>query len=326
MDNLSAFIHFAPILKSVIWGGDKIATLKKIPDAPSNVGECWEVSAVPGAASVIDRGPLAGIDLISLAEMCPRELLGEGVIRRNNGNTSFPLLIKLIDAQGDLSVQVHPDDRLAAELGNDARGKAEMWHILHTDRDAKIYLGLNAPFSPEDYQESIADKSIMEHVNAYTPRPGDSFTIPAGRIHAIGAGNLLLEVQQSSDTTFRIYDYDRRDKDGKPRQLHTDLAKRAINFDDCIPGNCAPTQPAPDGTLASCQFFDVKRIELSEVPCRLADSTDSFLIVTSIGGDAILHCGGETVSIPVGDSILIPAQYAPAVTATGSATIILIHA
>ena len=220
-------IHFAPYLKSVIWGGERIAPYKGILTDQSSIGESWELSAVPGHVSVVDRGPFAGKSLTDLIAGYKEDLVGREIYRRFG--TAFPLLIKFIDARADLSVQVHPDDELAARRHH-CPGKTEMWHVIETAPDAKIYVGLKDRLTPDDYERRVADNTIMDVIDAYASRPGDTFFLPAGRIHAIGAGNLLAEIQETSDITYRIYDYDRRDKDGKPRELHTAEARDAIDY------------------------------------------------------------------------------------------------
>lgn len=326
MDSLYPLLQFAPVLKTVIWGGDKIARLKNLTNAPSLLGESWEVSAVPGSETVVDRGPLAGYNLAELTTRYGVELLGKGVIERNHGYTKFPLLVKIIDARGDLSIQVHPDDRLAAELASGQCGKTEMWHILHSDPGAEIHIGLNGPLTPEEYEKAVADHSIMAHVNSFPSVPGDIFFIPPGRIHAIGAGNLLIEIQQSCDITYRIYDYGRRDKDGNPRELHTELAKRAINFADNIPAACAPTRPAADGTMARCSCFDVRLQQTDTTPRPLARDDDSFLIVTVVSGQATLFAGGLKTELSTCETALVPACYASEAKVAGNGRIIVTRA
>ena len=191
-------LHFAPYLKSVIWGGERIAPFKGIATDQTCIGESWEISAVPGHVSVVDRGPLKGKKLTELINEYDAELVGEAIYRQFGVN--FPLLIKLIDACDDLSVQVHPDDALAQKRHH-CPGKTEMWHVIDTAPGAKIYVGLKEKTTPEDYERRVADNSIMDVIAAYDSAPGDTFFLPAGRIHAIGAGKLLAELQETSDIT-----------------------------------------------------------------------------------------------------------------------------
>ncbi|MCI9285824.1 MAG: mannose-6-phosphate isomerase [Muribaculaceae bacterium] len=295
--------HFAPYLKTVIWGGDRIAPFKRIHSAPQGVGESWEISAVPGHVSVVDRGPYEGKTLSELVEMFGAELMGHRNFR-TYGN-SFPLLIKLIDARDDLSVQVHPDDALAMER-HGCPGKTEMWHIIDTAPGARIYAGLREKITPKEYELRVADNTLMDVIDCYESAPGDTFFLPAGRIHAIGAGNLLAEIQQTSDITYRIYDYDRRDKDGNPRELHTEQARDAIDY------TVYPTyksEPADD-ILAECKYFIVRLLEAKAGQnCPIVRSRDSFTIVICTEGEGAVLDTSAMTSFPIrrGDTLLFPA-------------------
>lgn len=274
-------LHFAPFLKSVIWGGDRIAPYKGITTDQDSIGESWEISAVPGHVSVVDRGPHAGKALDDLIAEHGAELVGEEIYRRFGKN--FPLLIKIIDARADLSVQVHPDDALA-EKRHHCPGKTEMWNIIETAPDAKIYVGLKDSITPDEYERRVADNSIMDVIASYNSAPGDTFFLPAGRIHAIGAGNLLAEIQETSDITYRIYDYDRRDKDGKPRQLHTAEARDAIDY-----SVHSDYRSKPEGSLlADCSHFIVRNFEFGETSSAIGLPRDreSFTILMCLKGEA----------------------------------------
>ena len=209
---------FTPYLKSVIWGGERIAALKNIETDLTDIGESWEISGVQGNETVVSEGADKGLKLSELIAKYGARLVGEDVYARYG--TEFPLLVKIIDARRDLSVQVHPDDKLAAQRHGCA-GKTEMWYILATEPDAKIYAGLSRQLDPETYRRDVENKTIMNDITAHDSHPGDIFFLPAGRVHAIGAGNLLLEIQQPRDITYRIYEYDRRDANGNPRMLKT---------------------------------------------------------------------------------------------------------
>ncbi|MDE6394408.1 MAG: class I mannose-6-phosphate isomerase, partial [Duncaniella sp.] len=279
---LSQPIHFTPYLKSVIWGGERIAPFKGIETDKHQIGESWEISSVPGHISVVDRGPFAGKTLTELIETYGADLIGSDNYQRFG--STFPLLIKVIDAKTDLSVQVHPDDTIAQKRHN-SFGKTELWHIIDVHNDAKIYTGLKTAITPEEYEYRVANHTIMDVIATYDSAPGSTFFLPAGRIHAIGAGNLLAEIQQTSDITYRIYDYDRRDKDGKPRELHTEQARDAIDF------TVYPDYEShPDGSLlAECEYFDVRRITLegSEKEATPVErQRDSFTIIMCLGGEA----------------------------------------
>ncbi len=312
--------HFAPYLKTVIWGGERIAPFKGIKTHQTSIGESWEISAVPDHVSVVDSGPCEGMTLTDLVEKYGPELMGE----RNYQlyAPSFPLLIKLIDAREDLSVQVHPDDALAWKHHRCA-GKTEMWNVIDTDPGARIYAGLSRKITPAEYERRVADNTIMDVVAGYESAPGDTFFLPAGRIHAIGAGNLLAEIQQTSDITYRIYDYGRRDSEGNQRELHTSQAREAIDY------NVYPDyRSTPQGNvLASCKYFDVRRLD---VPAGKTISIDypreSFTIVMCIAGEgAILDAEAMTVfPIRRGRTLLFPATM-QALRAIGPVSILSIQ-
>ena len=249
-------IKFTPILKSVIWGGEKIAALKHIETSRTDIGESWEISGVPGHETEVAEGQDKGLTLSQLIDKYRERLVGADVWQRFG--TSFPLLVKIIDARSDLSVQVHPDDALAKERHNCA-GKTEMWYILDTEPGAQIYAGICRELNPEKYAEAVASNTIMDYIQAHDSHSGDVFFLPAGRVHAIGAGNLLLEIQQTSDITYRIYDYDRRDAQGNPRELHTRLAADAIDY-TIYPDYKSAPKPLGDNlkSLASSRYFDVR--------------------------------------------------------------------
>lgn len=319
-------LHFAPYLKSVIWGGDRIAPFKGISTDLANVGESWEISSVEGHVSVVDQGPLAGMTLTQLIEKFGADLVGADIYERFG--TEFPLLIKLIDARQDLSVQVHPDDRLAAER-HGCKGKTEMWHIIETSPGALIHVGLSERITPAEYERRVADDTIMDVVASYPSQPGDTFFLPAGRIHAIGAGNLLAEIQQTSDITYRIYDFGRTDKDGNPRELHTEQARDAIDY------TVYPTYKSePAGSLlAECAYFTVDRLDPGSEPVRMPSRRPSFAIAVGLSGCAQLEgpsgpdgAPAWTCTLPQGHTLLVPAVSAGEVYAKGPASLLWVNA
>lgn len=305
--NLSEPLHFAPYLKSVIWGGEQIAPYKGIETSQHEIGESWEISGVPGHVSVVDRGPLKGKTLSELIDIYGADLVGADVYKKYG--KEFPLLIKIIDAKADLSVQVHPDDELAHKRHN-CPGKTEMWYIMKTAPGAKIYAGLKEKITPDEYERRVADNSIMDVIAAYDSAPGDVFFLPAGRIHAIGAGNLLAEIQETSDITYRIYDYDRRGADGKPRELHTEQARDAIDYTVYPDYRNAPVSSSEkEVDLVNCSHFDVRRILLDGISEQQMNHTRrSFMIVMCLEGSAALsYSDGKTVEITRGETLLFPA-------------------
>lgn len=298
-------IKFKPYLKTVIWGGDKICKYKGIEQTEPNIGESWEISAVPGHESVVTEGEYKDRSITDLISEFGNEVIGKNVAEKYSGK--FPLLIKFIDANDNLSVQVHPDDKLAKER-HDSLGKTEMWYIIQADDNAKIYAGLKIRMTPKDYEKKVADNTFMETIAEHESHPGDVFFLPAGRVHAIGAGNLLAEIQESSDITYRIYDYNRKDKNGNTRELHTELAKDAIDYK--LYDNLK--QPVPedsdkDRNLVSCEHFNVNKIN-SEGIKSIEATEGSFTILMGIDGDVKVICEeGETL-LEKGNTILIPAS------------------
>ena len=297
-------IRFVPYLKTVIWGGDRICRYKGIEQTESKIGESWEISEVPGHESVVAEGPYKGMSLTELIECFGPELLGKDVFDRYEGR--FPLLIKLIDANDNLSVQVHPDDNLARER-HDSLGKTEMWYIIKADEGAKIYSGLNRELTPEEYVRMVEENSIEEALAVHDSHAGDVFFLPAGRVHAIGAGNLLAEIQESSDITYRIYDYDRRDAEGNARELHTEHAKDAIDYTFHEEYRSAPADPSvADAVIAECGHFKVDRL-LLEGEMALSHDDSSFTVVMCLEGEAALEYEGGSMAMKAGETVLAPA-------------------
>lgn len=295
---------FQPILKQTIWGGRRIASFKNLEDAPDSVGESWEISGVAGNESIVVGGPDYGLTLTQLIERHGAAITGEANYRRFG--TEFPLLIKFIDANDDLSVQVHPDDDLARARHN-SRGKTEMWYVIDASRGAHLKSGLKSPLSPEEYPDAVADNTICDRLAEYEVAPGDLFFLPAGRVHSIGAGCFIAEIQQTSDITYRIYDFNRVGADGRPRELHTELAKDAIDYtvypDYRTHYTARPRALTP---LVKCGYFTVELAEIDD--CVLSfPQVDSFIVVVAVGGAVTIEADGETIVLPRGQSALIPA-------------------
>ncbi len=304
MTNLKPF-KFEPYLKSVLWGGEKIAKYKGIVTDQHNIGESWEISGVDGHESVVAEGDDKGLNLRQIIEKYKGDLVGNAVYAKY-GDT-FPLLVKIIDAKGDLSVQVHPDDTLAKARHN-SYGKTEMWYIIDAEEGAPIYAGLSKQITPEEYEKLVAENAIMDVIARHDSHAGDLFFLPAGRIHAIGAGNLLAEIQQTSDITYRVYDFDRRDANGNPRELHTEQAKDAIDYTVYPEYKSEYDRNGKSATpLVKCQYFDVKR-EIIDGVSTIDASSDSFMIIMCLDGEATItdNLGGVT-HVKKGESILVPA-------------------
>lgn len=300
-------LKFNPILKSVIWGGEKIAPFKGIVTEQEKIGESWEISGVKGNESVVANGPDAGLTLTQMIEKYGADLVGEANFKKFG--TMFPLLIKIIDAAGDLSLQVHPDDELAGKRHN-SLGKTEMWYIVDTDANATILSGLSKELTPKKYAEIGADSSLLDYVAKHESHPGEVYFLPAGRVHGIGAGNLLVEVQETSDITYRIYDYGRVDaKTGKTRELHVDLAKDAIDY-TVYPDYKAKPGYDIDGVqeLVKCDHFCVYRIT-TDGERTFYPTHGGFSTFTCIEGSLkVSDDRGNEVSIAKGVSVLIPAM------------------
>lgn len=313
-------LKFKPILKSAIWGGEKIAPFKGIETDQKQIGESWEISGVKGNESVVANGPDAGLTLTQMIEK-----YGENIVGKKNFETygtTFPLLVKIIDAAGDLSLQVHPDDDLAGKRHN-SLGKTEMWYIVDTDPDAQILCGLSKELTPEEYEEIGADPSMLDYIARHKSHPGDVFFLPAGRIHGIGAGNLIVEIQETSDITYRIYDYGRVDaKTGQPRQLHVKEAKDAIDY-NVYPSYVSEPGVDMDGLsdLVHCSHFDVYLVKVDGKKTFYPED-DTFVTQTCIDGECTFTDDrGNSVTLRRGESLLIPAV-ASAITIEGKATMV----
>lgn len=314
-------LKFRPILKSAIWGGEKIAPFKGITTDQKQIGESWEISGVKGNESVVDNGPDAGLTLTEMIKKYGAALVGQKNIDRFG--TTFPLLIKIIDAAGDLSLQVHPDDELAKKRHN-SLGKTEMWYIVDTDENADILCGLSKDLTPEEYEKIGSDSSLLDYVARHKSHPGDVFFLPAGRIHGIGGGNLLVEVQETSDVTYRIYDYGRVDaKTGKPRQLHVKEAKDAIDY-TVYPNYVTKVGADIDGVsdLVHCDHFNVYRVKIDGEKTFYCGNNGTFSALTCIEGEiTITDDRKNSVTLHRGESCLVPAM-ASEVTMKGHGVII----
>lgn len=291
-------------LKSVLWGGDRIATFKGMHFDRSDVGESWEVSGIEGKESVVADGPDAGLNLRQLLKKYGSRIVGEHVYRRF-GN-EFPLVVKLIDARHDLSLQVHPDDKLAWQ-NHRCNGKTEMWYVVDADPGARLLAGMKKEITKQEYGRRIADNTILDVVSEHDTRAGDVFFLPAGRIHGIGAGNFIAEIHQASDITYRVYDYNRHDANGKLRELHTDWAADAIKFDDTNV-KCQNFADKADATLVKCDCFVVSKLSVSGQR-DVVMPHDAFLVVMCIDGSCTVTTGeNDVVPLHQGETVLIPAE------------------
>lgn len=300
-------LKFKPILKSIIWGGSDITRFKNIEPIQDGIGESWEISGVEGDISIIENGHLAGTSLKTLLSESREQLVGSEIYHKF-GN-KFPLLIKFIDAQDDLSIQVHPDDKLAGERHN-SFGKTEMWYVVKAAPGAFLYTGFEKEISPDEYEKSIEDNSFTDSLKKHIVKEGDVFFLPAGRVHAIGAGCFVAEIQQTSDITYRIYDYNRKDAQGNSRELHTELAKEAIDFKlyDTYQTEYNKELNKPV-ELVTCPYFTTNLLELNEFTKRDYSKKDSFVIYMCLEGSLnLVDNKGNSLFIERGESLLIPAE------------------
>ena len=296
---------FEPLLKQTLWGGDKIIPFKHLDAQLENVGESWEISGVKDNETIIANGPDKGKSLNQLVREQKEKLVGCENYQRFGDE--FPLLIKFIDARQDLSIQVHPTDEIAHRQGK-PRGKTEMWYALEPTPGAQLYNGLKKQITPEQYKSMVADDTITDALARYEVHEGDVFFIPAGRIHAIGAGCFVAEIQQTSDVTYRIYDFKRRDKNGNYRELHTELAAESINYTVLDNYRTAYTLPKNEGTqVVSCPYFTTAVYDLNEPMTLDYSELDSFVILIAVKGEGKLICGDEETVFQMGDTILLPA-------------------
>lgn len=298
---------FKPILKSLIWGGADICPFKGITPVQEGIGESWEISHVEGSVSVVENGALAGKSLDELIQTYGAELMGKKVIDRF-GNI-FPLLIKFIDACDNLSIQVHPDDELARKRHN-SFGKTEMWYVVKAADEAALYSGFSQQIDADEYVKRVENNTIMDVLQRYNVKSGDVFFLPAGRVHAIGAGCFVAEIQQTSNITYRIYDYDRRDANGNGRELHTELAKDAIDYTLSSDYRTHYTPKENEEVeLVTCPYFTTNLLEYDKPFTRDCSELDSFLIYICMSGSAVIKDNnGQEINVHQGQTVLIPAN------------------
>ena len=296
---------FEPLLKQTLWGGDKIIPFKHLDAQLENVGESWEISGVKDNETIVANGKDKGKTLNELVREQKALLVGEENYQRFGDE--FPLLIKFIDAQQDLSIQVHPTDEIAHRQGK-SRGKTEMWYALEPTPGAQLYNGLKQQITPEQYKEMVENDTITDALARYEVREGDVFFIPAGRIHAIGAGCFVAEIQQTSDVTYRIYDFKRKDKNGNYRELHTKEAAESIDYTVLPNYRTEYEKKQNEGIqVATCPYFTTAVYDLTEPMTLDYSELDSFVILIGVKGEGKLICEGEELSFQTGDTVLIPA-------------------
>ena len=300
-------LKFQPILKQTLWGGDKIIPFKHLNEELERVGESWEISGVENNESVVINGEYRNHTLPQLVREFKDVLVGEDNYHRF-GDT-FPLLIKFIDAQKDLSIQVHPSDELAKKRQN-SLGKTEMWYVIGAEKGAKLRSGFSKQITPKEYKEHVANDTITDVLMEYEIHAGDVFFLPAGRIHSIGAGAFIAEIQETSDITYRIYDFNRVDANGKKRELHTELAKDAINYEvqDDYRTHYEVEKNEPV-ELVACPYFTTSLYDIDEeVSCDYSE-LDSFVVLMCMEGNCTLTTDKEEpMEIHAGETVLIAAE------------------
>lgn len=304
MENILYPLKFEPILKKRIWGGEKLKTLLHKNSTQPNIGESWELSDVEGDTSIVSNGSFKGKSLKQLLNEFQHHLIGHQN-HRVFGN-KFPLLIKFIDAKEDLSIQLHPNDELAAKR-HDSFGKTEMWYVMQADKDANLIVGFNQKVTPELYLKHLQDKTLPKILNFNKVKEGDTYFIEVGRVHAIGAGVMLAEIQQTSDITYRVYDWDRKDEHGNERELHNDLALDAIDFD--MEDNYKVQYSKAENQsneMVNCPYFTTNYLHLTSTFKR-ENYHDSFMIYICVEGSAKIITENHSETINTGETVLIPA-------------------
>ncbi len=299
------FIKFNPILKEKIWGGEKLVSQLNKKSKSNNVGESWEISDVEGDTSIVSNGELAGKSLKELIGNYKESLVG-GKVYKQFGE-KFPLLIKYIDAKEALSIQLHPHDDLAKERHN-SFGKTEMWYVMQADEKANLIVGFKKDSDKSEYLEHLEDKSLLEILNVDEVSKGDVYFIPTGRIHAIGAGVMLAEIQQTSDITYRIYDWDRQDSEGNYRELHTEQALDAIDY-------VAQEKYYTDydksvnqsSEIVSCPYFTTNVLPVNG-NVTVTNQEDSFKIFMCVDGEVAFSGNGQSEILKYGETLLVPAN------------------
>ncbi len=299
-------LKFKPILKEKIWGGEKLKDLLNKESDRNNIGESWEISTVENDVSVVINGKWKGKSLEELIEMFGDHLLGKKVYQEF-GN-QFPLLIKYIDAKEALSIQLHPNDELAKSRHN-SFGKTEMWYVMQADEKANLQVGFKELINKETYLNNVENKTLVEILNFDEVDRGDVYFIPTGRIHAIGAGVLLAEIQQTSDITYRIYDWDRKDSDGNYRELHTEEALEAIDFKVETKYNTNYDKSLNKiSNIIDCQYFTTNILPIDRIVRIDNSSKDSFVIYMCVGGEGVkIRSDKYEETINIGETILLPA-------------------
>jgi mannose-6-phosphate isomerase len=313
-------LQFEPILKERIWGGTKLKTILNKPITSDITGESWEISTVEGDVSVVSNGILAGKSLNDLIQAAPEDILGTEVYKRFG--TQFPLLFKYLDAREDLSIQVHPNDELAKKRHN-SFGKTEMWYIMQADENARIIVGFKEKSNASEYVQNLKNKTLLTILDDVTVKSGDVFFLETGTVHAIGSGLVVAEIQQTSDITYRLYDFDRVDAVGNERELHIDLALDAINYDKVDTFKSYTKEINNSNTIVDCPYFTTNFLPLDGEK-KMLNSGNSFSVYMCTEGTFEIDFDNSKFKYKKGDSVLIPAALKTFVL-SGKASILEIY-
>jgi mannose-6-phosphate isomerase len=313
-------LQFDAILKERIWGGEKLKTILNKPITSPITGESWELSTVEGDVSVVANGEYKGKSLTELINEYPNEILGTAVYERFG--KQFPLLFKYLDAREDLSIQVHPNDELA-KVRHNSFGKTEMWYVTQADEDARIIVGFKKDSSREEYLEHLNNKTLISILDDVKAKPGDVFFLETGTVHAIGAGLVIAEIQQTSDITYRLYDFDRKDAQGNTRELHVDLALDAINYKQVNTHKEYTKDVNESNVVVDCPYFTTNFIPLEDEKV-VSNLGLSFVVYMCIEGSFELDYEGVTYQYKKGDTVLIPAAM-KSYTLKGKASVLEIY-
>lgn len=313
-------LQFEPILKERIWGGEKLKTVLNKPITSKITGESWELSTVEGDVSIVSNGELKGKSLMELIAETPNELLGTRVHERFG--KQFPLLFKYLDAREDLSIQVHPNDKLAKERHN-SFGKTEMWYVMQADADSRIIVGFKEDSSKEEYLKHLQDNTLVAILDDVKAKAGDVFFLETGTVHAIGAGLVVAEIQQTSDITYRLYDFDRVDTQGNKRELHVDLALDAINYNKVNTQKKYDSKTNTSNVVVDCPYFTTNFIPL-ESNTEISKSGETFTVYMCIEGSFEIEYDNFKHTYIKGDTVLIPAAIRTFVL-SGKASILEIY-
>lgn len=313
-------LKFKPILKERLWGGTKLKEVLGKPIESDITGESWEISTVKGDVSVVANGEFADTSLQDLINKYSGALLGQSVVERFG--KEFPILIKFIDAKQDLSIQLHPNDTLAKERHN-SFGKTEMWYIMDADSDANLIVGFKKDVSKSEYSKSLEENRLHELLNYEKVKEGDTFFINTGKIHAIGAGVLLAEIQQTSDITYRVFDFNRKDKNGNLRELHTELALDAIDYKSKDDFKVRYTDEEDIvNEMVDCPYFKTNFLQLTSNFEQDITDRDSFTIYMCVGGSATVRTNDGETTIAKGETVLLPALANNVIVSTSNAKIL----